>query len=554
VIRLAAPRDTDFWTALARCHEIAASAAVICPDLPDRSRAVQEKVARFMARLTHWRTLARRESVAGALEAALADTGYEAALHRETDVTHRLRQVRHFLAMARRFDRQDAGGLSRFLGYLEDQAAVAREGAGDPSAGGDAVRVLSIHASKGLEFPIVVVARLGSRFNLQDQQASLLIDDALGLAPRVVKDGRSYPSLAWWLAQRRQFNELLGEELRLLYVALTRASDRLVLVGTVSDKASTAWTAPISAASVAAASHPMAWLGPALTNIAGSTSWAAEPHGGNALFEWRVFKDDEPALLEQPTSSLPEPPVPPAPPECPAVPDLEARLNWTYPALAATQEAAKASVTTLRRRAAAAATDSEARPHFQSMRMGASTADDLSAAERGVLHHRFFERVDIARTTNREELDRELDRLIAEGWFTPEEAQSLDMAAVERFWSSPLGRSVLAAAPYVRREWPFTVRLHVPELRQFALAPNPGLGDAEFVVTQGVIDLAVVAPDSVWLLDFKTDAVQPGAFGDKVAAYRPQLALYAHAVQEILGRTVSHRWLHFLATGDSVEV
>src|SRR5207342_1370760 len=102
----------------------------------------------------------------------------------------------------------------------------------------DAVRLLSIHQSKGLEFPIVAVADLGKTFNLSDLRADLILDEEYGLCPLVKppQTGRRYPSLPYWLARQRQTRELLGEELRLLYVAMTRARDRLLLSGIVSEK------------------------------------------------------------------------------------------------------------------------------------------------------------------------------------------------------------------------------------------------------------------------------------------------------------------------------
>ena len=92
---------------------------------------------------------------------------------------------------------------------------------------------MSIHQSKGLEFPVVVVADLAKAFNEQDLRGEIILDGEFGLCPRVQppQTGARYPSLPHWLAQRRQRRELRGEELRLLYVAMTRARDTLILTG-----------------------------------------------------------------------------------------------------------------------------------------------------------------------------------------------------------------------------------------------------------------------------------------------------------------------------------
>ena len=146
--------------------------------------------------------------------------------------------VERFLNLARRFDQFQRQGLFRFLKFIEAQreAGVEPEVAG--TADENAVRLMSIHQSKGLEFPVVVVADLAKPFNVQDLRAEIILDEQFGLCPRVKPPhtGRRYPSLPHWLAQRRERRELWGEELRLLYVAMTRARDTLILSGSVTEK------------------------------------------------------------------------------------------------------------------------------------------------------------------------------------------------------------------------------------------------------------------------------------------------------------------------------
>ena len=120
---------------------------------------------------------------------------------------------------------------------------------------------MSIHQSKGLEFPVVVVADLGKAFNLSDLRAEIILDSEYGLCPQIKPPhtGQRYPSLPYFLARQRQKHELLGEELRLLYVAMTRARDTLILTGTVTEKKfATQWldtSTPISASLLSAGSY-----------------------------------------------------------------------------------------------------------------------------------------------------------------------------------------------------------------------------------------------------------------------------------------------------------
>src|SRR5258708_39692491 len=128
--------------------------------------------------------------------------------------------------------------MLRFLRFVEAQRDAEAEEEPASPAMVDAVRLFSIHQSKGLEFPVVAVADFGKPFNFGDLHADVLLDAEFGLCPRIAprKINGRYPSLPYWLARRRQKKELLGEELRLLYVAMTRARDRLLLVGSITEK------------------------------------------------------------------------------------------------------------------------------------------------------------------------------------------------------------------------------------------------------------------------------------------------------------------------------
>src|SRR5207247_1159388 len=172
------------------------------------------------------------------LEAVLDETSYEAWLLAQSRGQQRRANAERLLALTRQFDQFQRQGLFRFLNFVEAQqeAGVDLEPASVTTE--NAVQLMSIHQSKGLEFPVVLVADLGKRFNFDDLKERVILDEEFGLCPKVKPPhaGQLYPSLPYWLAKRRQQRESLGEELRLLYVALTRARDRLILTGTASQK------------------------------------------------------------------------------------------------------------------------------------------------------------------------------------------------------------------------------------------------------------------------------------------------------------------------------
>src|SRR5205807_1402175 len=139
----------------------------------------------------------------------------------------------------------------------------------------------------------------------------------------------------------------------------------------------------------------------------------------------------------------------------------------------------------------------------------------------------------------------EAQRLVREGTLKAEDVAWLDFGGLAAFWQSKLGQRVRAQARYVRRELAFTTRFSPAEIAELMReVPEANLED-EFVVVQGVADLAVVLPKEIWLIDFKTDAVEPHQVGAKLKLYEPQLKLYARALGRIYQRPVSACWLYF---------
>jgi len=519
------------------------------------ARLAWERLERFHVRYEEWRRLAVRSGAAAALEAALDDTGYEEWAAAQSDGGETVANVRRLLEMARQFDRGSRGGLYRFLVWLDAEEAADRA---EPATGvvRSAVQLMTVHRSKGLEFPVVAVAGLGNRFQMSDLTSARVIrDERMGLCPLVVSpvDGRRYPSVALWLAQQRQRREALGEELRLLYVALTRAADRLLLFGTASSKAvSETWAAGAdrlpadggawTAAEIESASSPIDWLGPVLAKGAGE-AWGTEDSGRGEDFDWRLWREvpDE-VPMERPTAA--------------AVPEEEEALEvWSYGHRGATVEPAKVTATGLRRRMSEDQDGLDVGKRAFGMKHGASDPKDGTAVDRGLALHRFMELVEPAATLDEAAIRGEMSRLVGRGWMSELEVGLLDVPAIVHFWNSPLGEEVRRRSGDLQREIPFTVRLTAADLRALGFRISEDLLPEEFVVGQGVVDLALVGSEGIVILDFKTDRVEPGrATLAKAETYRPQLAVYALALARIHGRPVTGRWLHFLATGESVAV
>jgi ATP-dependent helicase/nuclease subunit A len=549
-------REPSFWETLRRFHstkrgtdEDEASASV-----------VWRKVDLFLRQFETWRGLIRQTSLSHCLETALSETCYEELLLTELRGETRVANVRRLLDLARQYDPYQRQGLFRFLRFVATQETLEADLEPASARADDAVRLMSIHKSKGLEFPVVVMAGMGGLFNTRDLHEDILLDENYGLCPKVAppEGEQRYPSLPHWLANRRQRRELLGEELRLLYVAMTRARDTLILTATSTSKEDPKWdsTGPraLSQQEMLSARSYLDWLQLWLLQATRATDWSNEREGQSDLLRWTIYSQDDPRLArpsnQPPGESRAAIELAPS-----ALDQLRERVTWSYPFAAAAEERAKTNVTELRRRQVEEDEESQAAPFIRrSNRLPRTRPPDggLTAAEAGTAHHRFLERVDLSRTGSVLELKKEAERLSQAMLLSAVEAAILDLEALEKFWQSDVGADIRAQAEHVQREMPFTARFSPADLAAAHLPANTQLPADEFVVVQGVVDLAVILPQEIWILDFKTDRVNAASLPEKVRTYEPQLKLYALALSRIYRRPVTQGWLHFLTLSRTV--
>jgi ATP-dependent helicase/nuclease subunit A len=546
-IRLAG--SSHFWFALNH-------AALPKSNVPDETRA---RLAKFLERFLRWRKLAQQSSLSQCLEHILAETHYDVWLLSRPRGAQRRANVQRFLNLAERFDAFQRQGLFRFLRFVDAQREIEAEPEVAPLAGENAVRLMSIHQSKGLEFPVVALADLGKIFNEQDLRGEIILDERFGLCSRVKppSSGGRYPSLAYWLAQKNQRRELRGEELRLLYVALTRARDTLVLSGSVSEKK---WEtffqnhSPVTPREILSANSCLDWLGLWFKARASNSQIKNPAQGELPMLRWRFVDDSElsesPAVAdksETPLLSVDEN----------EVKKVSAILDWQYPFATASLRAAKTSVTALRRQADESDDEVERAfqpSRFQRPRQRQAGQRQLDAVDTGVAHHKFLQHFSFERAMDLKSFATEVKRLEKENYLSAEEAAALDLEALADFWNSATGKKFRAHPAAVRRELPFTASFSPAELDGvLGKTPDPSLKN-EFVVVQGVADLAALLPSEIWLVDFKTDAVRAKDLPEKIEYYSPQLKLYARALEKIYSRPVTHCWLHFLSTRKTVAV
>jgi ATP-dependent helicase/nuclease subunit A len=401
------------------------------------------------------------------------------------------------------------------------------------------------------------------------------------------ESGSRYPSLPHWLASRRQHRELLGEELRLLYVAMTRARDTLLLSATITEsKFEKAWKRndSLGEPELSSATTYADWLAIWFSQNCAANSDALE--GQNTLLRWMIHDDTK--LAAPPIESPAEAAGVPASLDPEAWQEIQGRLEWKYPFTPATGQPAKIRVSEFSSRAAERPDEEAAalaiRGQRSEVRGQRSEVGDqksevksqrseikrrlplthsptnsvtrlpLTAAEIGSIHHTFLEFVSLAKVASTTELQAEAQRLEDLGVLTPDQIAELDFEGIAAFWNSNLGREMRSHAADVRRELAFTIRFTPEELAGVSGVATETSMSGELIVAEGKADLVLILPDELRLVDFKTDRVTSRELPGRSKLYEPQLRLYAHALAQIYRRPVIQCWLYFLQAREAVRI
>jgi ATP-dependent helicase/nuclease subunit A len=545
-IRFAA-KNAHFWTALNRSWNLKTG-------IQDETL---QKIGKFLERFTRWRKLARRVSLSQCLEDVLAETHYADWLRSRPRGVQRRANAERFLSLAQKFDQFQRQGLFRFLKFVEAQREIEAEPEVALVAEENTARLMSIHQSKGLEFPVVAVADLAKSFNTQYLRNEIIFDAEFGLCPRVQPPctGRRYPTLPHWIIQQFQRHEQVGEELRLFYVAMTRARDTLILTGSVTEKKwKMLWAKANTATAqeILAAKNYMDWLG----------LWFAQQVGANSAtrgelpnLRWRIADDVElvaETTVEQSKTKVEWPGL-----DGEALHRLRETLTWNYGFNAATVRKTKSSVTALRREVVDES-DDEAEQFFRARRFAPTGRRDahmkLSAADAGTAHHKFLQHAALESNGELAALKAEAERLEREKVLSSDERAALDLEAVAAFLNSGPGQKIRKQVAKTKRELPFTAKFSPLELSEIIGTKSEAGLEKEFVVVQGVADLVVLLPQEIWLVDFKTDEIRASELPEKTKLYAPQLKLYACALSKIYDRPVTNCWLHFLSAQRTVKI
>lgn len=549
---------------------------------------LRRKLKGFYARLNRWRTEARRGSLASLLSLIYRETGYMDYVTGMENGHQRRANLRILYDRAKQYEAGSYRGLFRFLRFVDrmQQAGNDLGEARTVSENEDVVRIMTIHKSKGLEFPVVFVAGLGKQFNTMDIKSSFLLHKDLGFGPYVADPELRlrYPSLAMLGIRQELRRELLAEEMRVLYVALTRARDKLVLVGTAKNlgKCIVQWgdqqtdKETLADEDLQQAKGFLDWIGRALLRhpaagglreypmekgleaspiavptIPDRSRWsfhfypAAELTGqaarqSSASAYWEQLLNRE-LIADRPRDETWRNVV-------------EHALGWEDPHQIAATTAAKWSVSDLKQRHTLDSGMPYRLPRIAQKPLFLSNgqAKRFSAAELGTIMHTVIQHLDMGHSLDESDIRQQIKRLVDRQYLTQEQADAAQAGQIAAFFASDLGQRMKHART-LYRELPFTLAIPAREVR-----PELAESADEKIIVQGVIDCLFEEADGrLVLLDFKTDhiAAEPteAAIAQLRDRYGEQLQYYKRAVEEIWKREVAESYLYLFAGGFSLS-
>ncbi len=490
-----------------------------------------EKSRRILSRLSAWREDSRLISLEQLVCRLVDDTGYY-------DYVSALPGARRanldaFIDRAREFDELPAD-LHSFITHMDRVKDADALGAAQ-TGGADVVRILSIHRSKGLEFPVVILTGLNRRFNRSDTQADFVCDES-GIGVRRIHNNRKQGCILHDAISVTCEKKELAEEMRVLYVGMTRARERLIMTGSAANPSSLIkkCSAAPTPALVARARSPMELLLMGLMATRSGNALRAELGLGGAatgpdlpiricpaavqdLFSPRISERDYRAFTQM-AYDTPSP--------------YDASFDWSYPYLADTLLPGKVSVSGL----AGNRIDMRRRPDF--------VAAPLSAPDRGTAAHALMQHISIA-SHDAASASAELAACVESGLLTQAQADTVEISAITRFFASALGGRLIAS-PRVERELEFLVSVPASELLD---APT-----AQPILLQGIIDCCFIENGGWVIIDYKTDRYAPGGAAAAAARHARQLMLYALALERMTHIPVLEKHIYFLHGCESVKV
>ncbi|MDY5497997.1 MAG: helicase-exonuclease AddAB subunit AddA [Anaerobutyricum sp.] len=505
---------------------------------------IKDKIQKFLGLLLEFREEKKEAPLGTLLWDIFTKTGYFYEVALLPDGEKRKENLLMLLKKAEEYEKTVFKGLFYFNRYMEQMKSyeVKMGEAGSGVEEDNVVRIMTIHKSKGLEFPVVFVCGLQKNFNVTDLNEPILCHPEMGVGMECVDTvlRMHHPSLMKKAIRKKKHTEMLEEEMRILYVAMTRAKKKLILSGIVKQDVFEKKDMGEEKRSKRTASSVMDWVLPLLSPYlkrekeapwlsASLVNWEmlkGNFDSGNSGQKTKTVREAVDALVENADASV-----------------VEKSFSYEYPNRKATKWKRKYSVSELKTIAQQELPDEEERLFF-SVKPSEETEKQLPSflkekketmlpSTRGTIVHKVMELLPFEKIDSPKQLLLELKTLETK---IPDMKKLSGMhirEGAEAFLFSRTGEKIrkMAREGKLKKELPFTVGLPVSML-------NPQEQGKELVVIQGVIDVCAEDEKGLWLLDYKTDHIREGEEGILLDRYKNQMLYYKAALEQITEKKV----------------
>jgi len=494
------------------------------------------KVKKFLETLNLLRKIAQMEGLSKLLMRIFSVTRIDSIFASLQDGIIRVENLQNFCQMAASYEQNSCSGLGGFLDHMN---LVMQRGVPIQTISGtaDAVTIMSIHKSKGLEFPVVFLGGLARQFNQESIRAQVLCDKELGLGLSCVDTIKriQYPSLAKNAIAAKIKAEETSEELRVLYVAMTRAKDRLIMTYSSSNVRN----------EIEELSKRMRLSDPLLLTSTADclgrwilmTAIALSDHG------WHIHYVKAPEAV----SGIDQSVVQKSTISAEVVDRILKSMTFKYPYMDATQTPSKQTATQLKGRDkdSEAAENADAGRYFRSWRKPSFAENDISAVDRGNSMHTAMQYIRFECCDSLTAIIAEIKRLVEQGYLTQDQAKSINIDQIMTFFATDVGKALRDGA-HVLREFKFSIL----EEADGGLASPP----EDRILLQGVVDCALISDEGIYIIDFKTDKVTEETLDATVKKYRGQLQVYAKALSRIYQKPILNAQLYFFELGRFCDI
>lgn len=553
----------------------------VSDNIYDVNEELKNKCKVFINNLGKWRNKSIYTPIDEFIWYLYMDTAYYGYVGAMPNGKLRQANLKILFQRARQFEKTSFKGLFNFINFINK----LRNSSGDMGSAKvlgeneDVVRIMSIHKSKGLEFPVVFTCGFGKQFNLMDLNKSILYHDDLGFGPDYVDLERrnSYSTLAKEAIKKKILFETLSEEMRILYVAFTRAKEKLIITGATKnlEKSISRWVSSsaldeniVPPSEVLKGKSYLDWIGMAIckhrdgedlrkyigannsSTVNDFSTWNTKMWTKNLLSveknEVAVDENEEIDLFINSDVDYIDK-------------EIERRLNYKYKYDLSGMLPSNVSVSDLKRSLYNNEDDDiitvnifsnkeVLKPKFLQEKRG------LSSSERGTIAHFIMQKLDLDKVNTKEEIDTQIYSMKDKSLLTEEEIKAIQKISFISFFKSNLGKRMLKVfnqGKLVKRELPFYTE--ISSLNIDNTLPKEVYGN-ENVRLQGIIDCIFEEEDKIVLLDYKTDYVEYGKESEILDKYRIQIKYYKDAVEKITGKEVKESYLYLFGLNKEVKI